>query len=700
MRLLPIFLVFLRGGECSEVVPGTGGGGIEVQMEVEQRDGTHALPPGAVTSGNENRPQGTMIGMRAPGLDSTQATAQMGMYTVGLMACEREAMWEKSLDLLAKMKGTVSVPSMRLWNMVLNALSRGSQWQRVLSLKEEMTKTGVFSNHNTFIIIFKTLSSISSHKAPNIWTHCVRLVKEMEDKGLTGDISTLAAAVQVMRHFDKEAYAKPLMSKIFQLFKAQIVGFESYYPHGRLGNRAIELIYQMQERSVKPSVEMVNIAIVSCARTYAWSRVLEILDVVQGRRVKFNVLTYNAGLAAMRKGIRWEVASDLLSMMNEDGIPPDETTLSVAMAIFREAAREGYTASSETLCNLEGVTDLVAKYQTAFHFTLSRHPPSPSRWEKALAIMARLQRKSLPLGPEMFTRLVGEAGKAQNWQVMLSAVASMAKREFYIGDDVYNAVLEALRDNKKWEIALNVFKTMHQMEMEPGFVTDGLMREVLEASDRIDMVDHLLDQNMLRTLTYRLPNGRFNIFEIDKTRQPDSKTGKLENFRWIRRGVYKYGPYILKVAGLNVPPNSIDQFERSVPTGTRVNMSFDTGFTILQRENESEVIGDHNETALFNSLKTEYETFLQNYLGVESSGLLPDFQDDRDENIIEDGYAGKLEEEIIAEATKRNRTAASPNLINEQDDGIEEYDGGLEDLENEDDRGADKGLWDQGPEDS
>eukprot|EP00466_Bigelowiella_natans_P001569 jgi/Bigna1/139984/aug1.53_g14692 len=614
---------------------------------------------------------------------------------------------------------------------------RSGKWELALSLKDRMFESQINPNHHTYLLCLKVLSIAGEGDDERrdrsgrgyrvggsnnyLWPRAFDLLNEMRSRAaINPDVAIYAAIVQVLRNHGQDGKVAEVMRLLFDLYKSTIETIEMYYPSGRAGARAYELITQMQERSVKPTLAMMNVAVISCARQYTWSRILDIISAMRSKWVKGNHITYNGALLAMRKGVHWECAEQLVEWMRADGINPDRTTTNLAIGIMREAAPGSVLLEQkETVQNLGGVNEIYSNYTTSFSFLLDKHFPTDAqpRWLKALKVatmrmimilmmtmtmmmvvvvimivivmvvvvaagtiimmkvMRMLREKRMGFTKEMFDRLAQESDHSNNWQLFLRVLSAMHKREFQIDGETYNQGLRLLARNGQWQIGLDLLREMWRHKggtVGLDFTTDAVVREMLSQADRWEIFIKLVQMGVVKTMSFRLPNGRYNIYRIARNEKYDGDYEREANPNYseldivhAERGVYRMGPLDFKLVGLNIPAEPVELAKRLVPIGSLYNDSFDTGFTTARPDHPGQkILGMHNESEYFQELTNaggpaldmelrqkmeeeeeqerikEEEEMRHRRLIAEDGGNLANQNDEKSEEVYAGGYDG------------------------------------------------------------
>jgi len=592
---------------------------------------------------------------KAASMDFSFNEQVYGVYSLGLVECDREALWEKAGSIFEEMFDKNLKPPPRLWNIYLGTLGRTQQWRKALEVRNSMKDRDVDGDRNTHLLTIKILSTIPILQNSDVWKRALNVLETMTSKNIDPDITFYVNLIHVLRQYNRNFEISEISKDLTETYMNSIRQLGPPGPAGFPAQRATEILYQLAERMVKPSIKMVNGAVILCGRSYMWLRALDIIENMRSQEVKGNQITFNAALAATRRGVRWEVAERLTKMMKEDSVKPNLMTYNIAMAIVRESAPYDPLEAPDAISNMPGVVDLVARYSQAFSFTVDKHKATPTfpKWKKAIQLMRRAQKLGLALSPPMYETLAEEYIKDKQWEALLKLLSTMHRRELFVSDELYDMTLETLRDDKQWERAIAVFESMHEKSIEPGFHTDAIMIDMLAKINRFDMITALFKKKLLTTFSIKLPNGRYNVFaieEADKENENDINWPAERPLERISRSMYRIGPLRLSIVGLNLPGNVDEVIDLKYPRPRHYNDSYDHGVCIQRAMSGRRVLGLHNETELFQAMR---QCGIE-YLRSKNSSYDPNYWDRQD-----------IEKEKERQAVKRtaNRVLRNPRSM-------------------------------------
>ena len=115
----------------------------------------------------------------------------MIIFSAAISACEKGGQWERALSLLDEMRESGVTPNVFSFNAAISACEKGGQVERALSLLEEMRESGVTPDE----ISFKT--AVSACEKDGVSERARSLLDEMRERGVIHTRSASAEGVSV-----------------------------------------------------------------------------------------------------------------------------------------------------------------------------------------------------------------------------------------------------------------------------------------------------------------------------------------------------------------------------------------------------------------------------------------------------------------------------------------------------------------------
>ena len=225
-------------------------------------------------------------------------------YNMGISAFARAV---QLLETMGVPPNTVS------FNAAISACSRAKQWERALSLLDQMPARGVRADVVTYS------AAISALAVGEAWENALALLQRMESEGLHPNVITMNAAINACEKGQHWEGALELLERMeargpppnLVSYNAAI----SACAKGRQWQAALALLERLHSRGLQADEITCNAAISACAAAGEWRPALALLERMRGFGVAPNTITYNAVLAACKNGGQWERAVALLAQM-------------------------------------------------------------------------------------------------------------------------------------------------------------------------------------------------------------------------------------------------------------------------------------------------------------------------------------------------------------------------------------------------
>lgn len=197
--------------------------------------------------------------------------------------------------------------------------------------------------------------------------------------------------------------------------------------------KAIELLAEMKDKGIEPSVVTYSVAIKACGIGGQWQTALELLETMRQKDMPINRYVYNAAITAVSKAAKtrretekddplWIVVRRLLDQMREDDIEPDGFSYTSAISCFG----------------------------------------SEGRWQEALALIEEMQQSGPQTRPNKiaYTAAISSCGRAGQVDHAMRLFQQMSEEGLSLDCVAYNALFSALRVAKRDRDAFNLWDEM------------------------------------------------------------------------------------------------------------------------------------------------------------------------------------------------------------------------------------------------
>lgn len=204
---------------------------------------------------------------------------------------------------------------------------------------------------------------------------------------------------------------------------------------GGMWEKALELLNEMEEKSIKPSEVTFSVAITACGNGGQWQKALDLLSLMRKREIAINLYVYNAAITALSKAAKrksktnedpdrqlYHEVLNLLNQMKEDGIEPDGFSFSSAISC----------------CGSEG------------------------RWQEALNLIDLMQRGGPRTQPNKvaYTAAITSCGRSGQADKAIQLFRQMKDQGLQADRVAYNALFSALRVAKRPDAAFDLWHEM------------------------------------------------------------------------------------------------------------------------------------------------------------------------------------------------------------------------------------------------
>ena len=414
-----------------------------------------------------------------------------------LFAALRQSSTVAEIDDLVQRIGTLH--TMKEWNMLLQAWSRGRQPHRaaaVLSLMEEKgfspdvfsfsaaitasLKAGLWEDALRFfddmqvrqirpdlICYNATISACGKGKQ---WQRACDLLRELQRVGLAPDAITYNSTITALAKGGQYKQAQALLDEMRKAgVPPNVVSYSaaiSACEKGGAWESALSLLRGMQAAGVAPNVVSYSAAISACGSAGEWAHALALLDAMQAAGVAPNEVAFNSAITACAKGAQWQRALGLLSRMHGAGIAPSAVSYNAAMAACRSGG--AWERALDLLQEMReaGVAPTLLSYTAAITAC-----DKNGEWKQALHLLSDLRKAGLVPDLVVAGAVVSACVRAGAWGQALALFGELRDENVVVPDAMlFNAAVDACAMGELWERALELLGEMRTA----GVATDVL----------------------------------------------------------------------------------------------------------------------------------------------------------------------------------------------------------------------------------
>eukprot|EP00434_Breviolum_minutum_P000164 symbB.v1.2.000139.t1/scaffold16.1/size461936/13 len=355
--------------------------------------------------------------------------------------------WQWAIHLLHEMR-----PDVITYNATMDACTQGQQWQRCLTLFNEMFHSILYPS----IISYNTAISACEHGP---WTLVIALLEDLRHQGLKARADTFSAAMVACSKAQQNDLTMELLSKVPKRFTPQrqlLMAYNSALnacARGRMWMHSLKILEEMSlVADLSPDVVSFSSAITACSKGQQWSMTLALLQDFKDRSLQMNAWLCNAAMDSFSRSFQWQAALMLLEDMERQNQRPSmvASTLAVSAAA---AAKEGKVAS-----DLLRVSRSQHSPDEAAYLGMLTACQEGSLWEMALDLLAAGRQRASECQEPPSQHLFSLAVAACEWEQALAVLASMQQDGPTPNWVVLNAVAKVLLCSGRMPEALAFYR--------------------------------------------------------------------------------------------------------------------------------------------------------------------------------------------------------------------------------------------------
>ncbi|CAJ1398060.1 unnamed protein product [Effrenium voratum] len=362
-------------------------------------------------------------------------------YSSAISSCEKAQQWQRALSLLEEMERCELIPNVISRNAAMAACAGAGQW--LMSL--------VLLDGDTDAVSFET--AVNACGKASQWERSLMLLDEMQARHLRRSLLAFGAAVS---------------------------GCEEVW------EQALSVLQQMPLVQLKPNLVIYSAAITACGG-FQWQRALVLFEEMQRNKVAVNVVAYSAAISACN-GQSWRLTLDFLEKMQQQAVQPNTVTLSAALSSL------GHEGNWELALELlaEFRSGQVAANTHAFNAAITACGQG-KQWHLALALLEEMQDASLEQDVITASAAMNACEEGLQWQRALALLSELLASELALDLPCLNAALNACKKEAKWQEALHIMVSMKEFSVQCDQSTLGAVASSLERAGRWQQLLQLLE---------------------------------------------------------------------------------------------------------------------------------------------------------------------------------------------------------------
>eukprot|EP00434_Breviolum_minutum_P027058 symbB.v1.2.023928.t1/scaffold2229.1/size85226/2 len=329
------------------------------------------------------------------------------VVTLGILVAST-CTWQKAIELVAEGQEHSIVPNTIVYNALITALEKGSQWPTCLDLLQRLDTNATVVSFNACISacardqqsrqaqqLFDRLCSqrlapttvtynalINAHVRYSHVDSIHNFIHQMQERSLQADTITLNGllAAYEKRFKWREALHVAFTSGV----QRDVVSYNaliSACEKGQQWQLGLSLFTLMNcQEQLQPNVITYSAAISACEQVQQWTVVLHLLLEMQQKTVRPNVITYSAAASAYEKGQRWVEVLELLQQMKSDEVQPNVISFTAAVRACEASQRwEKSLKLIEDMVQTSVAPDVITSKIASMALTKSQQPRSKAQ---------------------------------------------------------------------------------------------------------------------------------------------------------------------------------------------------------------------------------------------------------------------------------------------------------------------------------
>eukprot|EP00435_Cladocopium_sp_Y103_P013800 s301_g3.t1 len=340
------------------------------------------------------------------GLAGTAAALSFGMATW---------QWQWAIHLLEEMR-----PDVVTYNASMDACARGQQWQRCLTLFNEMFHSILYPT----IISYNTAISACENGS---WTLVLALLQDLRQQGLKARADTYSAAMAACSKVQQNDLALQLLSKVPRRFtpsRQLLVAYNSALnacAKGHFWMHSLQLLEEMSSAdvSVSPDVVSFSSALTACGKGQHWEKSVALMQDLKDRSLQMNTFLCNAAMDSYSRSSQWQATLALLEDMRKQSQQPSMVAATLAVSAAASAAESAL--ATDLLHHLEHSPDEAA------YLGMLTACQEASLWDLALHLLDQGRQRALVADELPSQQLFSVAISAldDHWEAALAVLAEM-----------------------------------------------------------------------------------------------------------------------------------------------------------------------------------------------------------------------------------------------------------------------------------
>ncbi|CAE8617926.1 unnamed protein product [Polarella glacialis] len=402
-------------------------------------------------------------------------------YTAVFTACAQEGAWLPALQLFEEMLDKEILPSPRVFTHLITACGNGGQFDRAMQMLKQMPDLGVKPDLETFI------AGMSACARAGLVEEGLKLFQKMVSSDIEPTERAHEALMQIALSANDPARALNFFDGVVEgrnskvtvgplLYRAALQACEmgatisEQLEPGALdyGDRALQLLVEMQEAGLETNSVIYMLAITSCERSGKWQKVITLLKEMEkkGMKVSGERLreAYQSALAACEENDQTEQAYVIYAEMERRKMP---MSVGLTRRIIAMADKSGQFARADRLDQ-----DLTSR-----------------QMKKYITAMVQFR-------------------KVNGWEGALHVLEEIREDGFTPTLVAHNTAISALQQPGLWELALQSMQDMNNTGMEPDIFTHttavGAMVSAGQMETAVSWMQHMETVGVLpNAFTYR-----------------------------------------------------------------------------------------------------------------------------------------------------------------------------------------------------